>query len=147
MFKTLRRYALLHSSVCLHANLNVCAACVCVCLCVCVCICEFVCLSGFLSMFLFRRLSTEIDSDELKIRSLGRQLVNYSNTNDIFRSHSDQIPLATMKILKRWKNTNKRLEEGAMVNHPNNHLSHLYGIINHKSHSKSMKQRMSFKPR
>lgn len=69
----------------------------------------------FLASPLFRRLSHEIEPDELKARAVARQLLSYSNANDIFRNHSDDVPLATFKILKRWKNTNKRLEEGAMV--------------------------------
>lgn len=79
----------------------------------------------FLATQLFRRLSHEMEPDELKARALARQLLSYGNANDIFRNQSDDVPLATFTILKRWKNTNRRLEEGAMVSKRKNRYCNL----------------------
>ena len=60
-------------------------------------------------------MSTDIEPDELKIRSLGRQLLNFNTTNDIFRSIDGDTGVAVIKILHRWKSANKATGEGVMV--------------------------------
>jgi len=69
----------------------------------------------FLTSELFRQLSADIEPDELKIRSLGRQLLNFNATNDIFRSIDGDTGVAIIKILHRWKSANKATEESTMV--------------------------------
>ena len=73
------------------------------------------CPAEFLTGDLFRQLAAEIEPDELKIRSLGRQLLNFNATNDIFRSIDGDTGVAVIKILHRWKSANKTTDEGTMV--------------------------------
>jgi hypothetical protein len=78
----------------------------------------FAAAAEFLTGPLFRQLAAEIEPDELKIRSLGRQLLNFNATNDIFRSIDGDTGVAVIKILHRWKSSNKTTEEGTMVREP-----------------------------
>ena len=58
----------------------------------------------------------ELDKEEMKVRALGRQLVNHNVTTDIFQGNEGgDLNGAIVQILRSWKNANKRVDESSMV--------------------------------
>ncbi|CAD5124796.1 DgyrCDS13058 [Dimorphilus gyrociliatus] len=70
----------------------------------------------FINGDFLKKLSLKVALDELKVKSLGRQLVNVTATDSVIRQHGSDIGVSAHKILKMWHNQNVKTNENVLMN-------------------------------
>ena len=62
-----------------------------------------------------KQLSLKVSGEELRIRALGRQLLNITVTDAIMKQYKTELELAAYRILKRWHNQNTKADQTHLV--------------------------------